>query len=88
LHRSQHNGAFDHFIERIANRQFMHHRAPTVAQFLEEELPAEGEEERVIHWSEADESVDREIAAYHRLHPDLWRKYPGQQVAIQNGRAH
>ena len=58
----------------------------TVAQFLEEELPAEGEEETVINWAEADESVDQEIAAYHRLHPDLWRKYPGQHVAIQNGR--
>ena len=58
----------------------------TVAQFLEEELPAEGEEETVINWSEADESVDQEIAAYRRLHPDLWRKYPGQHVAIQNGR--
>ncbi|MBE2287959.1 MAG: hypothetical protein IAE95_00295, partial [Chitinophagaceae bacterium] len=38
----------------------------TVAQFLEEELPAEGEGETVINWSEADESVDQEIAAYHR----------------------
>lgn len=58
----------------------------TVAQFLEEALLAEDGEEAVINWSEADESVDQEIAAYHRLHPDLWRKYPGQHVAIQNGR--
>ena len=58
----------------------------TVAQFLEEELPAEGEGETVINWSEADESVDQEIAAYHRLQPVLWRKYQGQHVAIQNGR--
>lgn len=57
----------------------------TVAQFLEEELPVEGEEEAVINWSEADEDVDQEIAAYHRLHSDLWRRYPGQHVAIYNG---
>ncbi|MBU6352275.1 MAG: hypothetical protein KGS73_19250 [Chloroflexi bacterium] len=58
----------------------------TVARFLEEELPIEGEEEGVTDWSEADEAVDQEIAAYHRLHSDLWRKYPGQHVAIHNGR--
>jgi hypothetical protein len=57
----------------------------TVAQFLEEELPTDGEEAMVIDWSEADESVDQEIAVYQRLHPELWRKYPGQHVAIQNG---
>jgi len=57
----------------------------TVAQFLEEALLAEDGEETVINWSEADESVDQEIAAYHRLYPDLWRRYPGQHVAIQNG---
>ena len=58
----------------------------TVARFLEEELPVEGEEEEIVNWSEADKTVEREIEAYHRLHPDLWRQYPGQQVAIQNGR--
>jgi len=57
-----------------------------IARFLEEELPVEDGREEVINWSEADETVDKEIEAYHRLHPDLWRKYPGQHVAIQNGR--
>ena len=56
-----------------------------VVRFLEEDLPDDGEEE-IINWSEADETVEREIAAYNRLHSELWRKYPGQQVAIQNGR--
>jgi hypothetical protein len=55
-----------------------------VAQFLEEELPFSGEQEAVINWSEADEAAEREIAAYHRLHPELWRKYPGQHVAIHD----
>ncbi len=57
----------------------------TVVRFLEEELPVESEV-GIINWSEADETVDQEIAAYHRLHSELWRKYPGQHVAIQNGR--
>ena len=57
----------------------------TVVRFLEEELPNDGKEE-IINWSEADETVEEEIAAYHRLHSELWRKYPGQHVAIQNGR--
>ncbi len=57
----------------------------TVVRFLEEELPDDGEEE-IINWSEADETAEREIAAYHRLHSELWQKYPGQHVAIQNGR--
>lgn len=72
-------------VVRLA-RQRRQDLAETVAQFLAEELPGEGEEEAVISWSEADESVDREIAAYHRLHAELWRKYPGQHVAIQNER--
>ena len=31
---------------------------------------------------EADPAVDREEAAFHRLHPNLRRDYPGQYVAI------
>ena len=53
-------------------------------QYLEEEIPVEGEE--IINRSEADETVEQEIAAYHRLHSDLWWKIPGQQLVIQNGR--
>lgn len=60
-------------------------KGETVVRFLDEELPVESEE-GIINWSEADETVEQEIAAYHRLHSELWRKYPGQHVAIQNGR--
>ena len=31
---------------------------------------------------EANPAVEREEAAFHRLHPDLWRDYPDQYVAI------
>lgn len=27
----------------------------------------------------------REIEAFHRLHPTLWEKYPGEYAAIHNG---
>lgn len=33
---------------------------------------------------EADPAVEREEVAFHRLHPDLRRDYPGQFVAIHN----
>ena len=44
-------------------------KGETVVQYLEEEIPVEGEE--IINRSEADETVEQEIAAYHRLHSDL-----------------
>jgi hypothetical protein len=31
-----------------------------------------------------DTAVAREEAAFHRLHPELWLKYPGEYVAIYN----
>jgi len=30
--------------------------------------------------------IDQEIAAYERLHPQLWRTLPGQWVAVDNGK--
>ncbi len=30
----------------------------------------------------AETAVDREEAAFYRLHPELWQKYPGQYVAL------
>ena len=29
--------------------------------------------------------IDREILAYHRLHPDLWRTMANQWLAVHNG---
>jgi hypothetical protein len=46
----------------------------TVARFLEEELPIEGEEEGVTDWSEADEAVDQEIAA---CLVQIWGEFSG-----------
>ncbi len=36
-----------------------------------------------MRWREA---LDREMVAYSSLHADLWRKYPGQWVAVYQGR--
>jgi hypothetical protein len=33
---------------------------------------------------EGDMAVAQEEAAFYRLHPELWQKYPGQYVAIYN----
>ncbi len=30
--------------------------------------------------------IDREIASYETLHPQLWRTMPGQWVAVHNGK--
>jgi hypothetical protein len=35
---------------------------------------------------EPDEAVEREEAAYQRLHPMLWQKYPNEHVAIYGGK--
>lgn len=32
----------------------------------------------------SEQAVAREEAAFYRLHPELWQKYPGQYVAINN----
>ena len=32
--------------------------------------------------SELDRKMDQEIETFHRLHEDLWQRYPGQYVAI------
>ena len=34
---------------------------------------------------ESEQALRREIAAYHRLHPILWQKYPNQHVALFQG---
>lgn len=35
---------------------------------------------------EDDEAVDREMTAYVAMHPILWEQYPGQYVAVYEGR--
>lgn len=35
---------------------------------------------------EDDEGVDREMTAYAAMHPGLWKQYPGQYVAVYEGR--
>jgi hypothetical protein len=32
------------------------------------------------------DAMQRELDAFHRLHPTLWRDFPGQTVAITSGR--
>lgn len=34
---------------------------------------------------EPDETIEREKAAYFRLHAELWQKYPGEHVAVYGG---
>jgi hypothetical protein len=55
-----------------------------ITAVLDESLPAVAETD-TIDWSEPDEAVDREMAAYIALHPMLKERYLGQHVAILGG---
>ena len=79
----------DHLYDRVqllaqAQQQAV---AEVIANLLDATVPqvedsgGEGEVDGV----KADETVEREIRAYHRLHPELWQRYPGQHVAIHKG---
>ncbi|MCE7989475.1 MAG: hypothetical protein DYG89_50630 [Caldilinea sp. CFX5] len=39
----------------------------------------------MIYFDEADKVLTEEIAAYHKLHPVLWQKYPKHHVALFHG---
>lgn len=55
-----------------------------IADVLDEALPA-ADESNAIDWTEPDEAVDREMAAYIAMHPILKEKYLGEHVAILGG---
>lgn len=52
---------------------------------LDETLSSLEGDETFIDLSEPDEVVDREMEAYIAMHPTLWKKYPGQHVAVYGG---
>lgn len=52
---------------------------------LAEEIAAIDSYTKVTNWSEPDEAVEREQAAYRLLHSSLWTTYPNQYVAVFNG---
>ena len=58
--------------------------AEVIANLLDETVPQAGGSEE-SDAAKADETIEREIHAYHRLHPELWQHYPEQHVAIHNG---
>ncbi len=61
--------------------------AETVLDIFTDALPyAEKTESPVIDLTEPDEDVDREMMAYIKLHPTLKEIYPGQYVAIYQGK--
>lgn len=56
-----------------------------VREVLDENGSAQGSEKSRLSTGQkdhADDNVQAEIEAYHRLHPKLWEKYPGEYVAI------
>lgn len=55
-----------------------------VEHLLSYSLP-EIDDESIAAVDESDQALSREIAAYHRLHPSLWQKYPNQHVALFQG---
>lgn len=57
--------------------------AEIIANLLDETVPQAARSEE-SDAAKADEIVEREIRAYHRLHPELWKRYPEQHVAIHN----
>ena len=59
--------------------------AETIANLLDETVPQVESSEGEMDDLDTDETVEREIRAYHQLHPELWRRYPEQHVAIHNG---
>lgn len=56
-----------------------------VEWLLTSSLPS-SDEETTEALDEADKALDREIAAYHDLHPVLWQKYPHEHVALFQGK--
>lgn len=58
-----------------------------VREVLDENGSAQGSEKSALSTGQnahADDNVQAEIEAYHRLHPTLWEKYPGEHVAIHS----
>jgi hypothetical protein len=67
----------DELYQRAQKVARIHQR--DVAEILAEAIVLEPDGgERVA----GETAVDREEAAFYRLHPELWQKYPGQYVAI------
>lgn len=56
-----------------------------VVDALNDLLRTEDHDSAATAWTEPDEAVEREVAAYRTLHPMLWDKFAGEHVAIHNG---
>jgi hypothetical protein len=56
-----------------------------ITDALNETLSFWQHQESLVDFSEPDEDVDREMAAYLAMHSMLWQKYPGQHVAVYKG---
>lgn len=57
-----------------------------VAQVLADSIVLMDREIKDIDLSEPDEALEKERASYLSLHSLLWKKYPGQYVAIYHGK--
>ena len=57
-----------------------------LAEVLDDALALASADEEFIDLSEPDEAVERERAAYLKMHAWLWQNYPNQHVAIYGGR--
>jgi len=75
---------------RTTNRRVSEVITQTLAQSF---LPWEIQEERTVGTDEEPfppiehiEAMDKEIEAYKNMHPQLWREYPHQFVAIYQGK--
>ena len=58
--------------------------AEVIANLLDETVPQAEDSEQDSSDAGLDETVEREIRAYHRLHSELWQRYPEHHVAISN----
>lgn len=56
-----------------------------VNEVLAEAIELSDDQEQIIDWTEPNEDMDREMAAYLAMHAELWKKYPGQYVAVNGG---
>lgn len=78
------SGAISERVQQLASRR-QQEVNEIVGTLLSQVLPEEPDGETIIDLTEPDEAVAQEVAAYHRLHTQLWEKFPGRYVAIHRG---
>lgn len=76
----------DNLYQRAQRLAHMRQRdvSEVIADVLDEGLPA-ADDSLAVDWTEPDEAVDREMAAYIAMHPMLKQNYLGKHVAIFAG---